>query len=118
MKQQFEPTKAQQEAIAIGGLDQACLDTHGDRVCPHCGACQVCASGCQCDDIDTDDCDCGGCVPAGVSIGRDEQDAIRFLQSSGYAQRCGWVRPEDKHLMWTYSKPFPLTVGVWAEVMA
>ncbi len=53
-----------------------------------------------------------------VSIGRDEQDAIRYLMSAGYAQRCGWVRPEDKQLMWTYSKPFPLTVSAWAEVSA
>ncbi len=53
-----------------------------------------------------------------VSIGRDEQDAIRFLQSAGYAQRCGWVRTSDGRKFWTYSKPFPLTVGAWAEVTA
>ena len=48
-----------------------------------------------------------------VSIGRDEQDAIRYLQSAGYAQRCGWIRQSDGHAMWSYTKPFPLTVAAW-----
>jgi len=46
-----------------------------------------------------------------VSIQRHEQDAIRYLQSAGYAQRCGWVK-EGKEF-WTYCKPFPLTVAAW-----
>jgi hypothetical protein len=57
-----------------------------------------------------------------VSIGRDEQDAIRYLQSAGYSQRCGWIGDrrvgmgtigEEGRAYWTYSKPFPLTVAAW-----
>lgn len=46
-----------------------------------------------------------------VSIERWEQDAIRYLESAGYAQRCGWVK--DGKSYWTYGKPFPLTVASW-----
>jgi hypothetical protein len=53
-------TKAQREALEIGGLDPHCLEIHPNSVCPHCGACRSCKSGCQCDD-DIEDCDCGGC---------------------------------------------------------
>lgn len=42
-------TRAQREALADGGLDQQCLDCHPMMVCPHCGACRQCASGCGCD---------------------------------------------------------------------
>jgi hypothetical protein len=53
-----------------------------------------------------------------VSVGRDEQDAIRYLQAAGYAQRCGWVGSprsagEKGRTYWTYTKPFPLTVAGW-----
>ena len=42
-------TTAMREAIVEGGLDEQCIESDHD-ICPHCGACRDCASGCGCDD--------------------------------------------------------------------
>lgn len=58
-------TVAQKAALAEGGLSPYCLTNHS--VCPHCGACRQCASGCGCDralDGHPRKCGCGGCKPA------------------------------------------------------
>lgn len=68
-------TRAQADALEIGGLDQHCLDAHEDRVCLHCGACRECASGCECDTPEVA-CvvgtygACDGCAEARVAIDR------------------------------------------------
>ena len=43
-------TTAQAEALEEGGLSQGCIDNHFSSVCPHCGACTSCSSGCGCED--------------------------------------------------------------------
>jgi hypothetical protein len=69
-------TKAQHEALENGGLSQYCYDNHDDMVCPHCGCCRRCMSGCQCDQ-ELADCDCGGC---------DEYTAPELADAGGW--RC------------------------------
>lgn len=87
-------TQAQRESLEEGGLSQGCVDNHLDRVCPHCGACQRCSSGCGCDD-EAEEVSREDIAALQVEAGEAGDDAqVQFCIAALAGDRGAWAKCE------------------------